>query len=549
LPRRALLHLRLAEALQALDADDFESLAYHFARAGQAEPARIYSLRAAERARQLLALKDATEHYHTALALWPEADPAGRAETLYRMGHCQWVSAETNRALETFQAARALFEQLGEWVKASDSERVIGRLCWEMGEREAARLHHQRALALLEGVPESVELGRAFSAISQMHLVAGEYDQAVTWGERALALAHRLGAEDVMVHALNNIGSARMHVYQFDPPDGLDLLRDSLRRALTLGLAHDACRAYFNLGEDLTGLCRYAEARAVFEELYAYAERIQAQIFPSAAVRRLAALDWSGGRWAEVLDRWQALLKSSTGVWGVWAARLVGRIYNDLGRTEAARLELERTLPRVLNWGEVQIIVPHLEQLARAYAALGSEADADQTVQRFLDLIDRSPYLDWSCIMPVIFACSWYTTRPETLAAARACLPRLERAHNQFRTMESEAALAEGQGIIALAEGAPLAATHHFRQAAAAWEALGRPYDQARVLKGLGNALHTWHTQHPQVGPVDSYSASARLACSQALAILDSLAAQVSDPVLRTSFLGSQLYREVAGLI
>jgi tetratricopeptide (TPR) repeat protein len=369
--------------------------------------------------------------------------------------------------------------------------------------------------------------------------------QAATWGERALALAVRLGAEDVTVHALNNIGSARNHVHEFDPPRGLELLRDSLRRALALGLAHDACRAYFNLGEDLVGLCRYAEARAVFEELYVYSQRVQAQIFPGGAFRRLAALDWSCGRWAEVLDRWPALLKLSTGVWGVWAARLVGRIYNDLGRIEMARLEMERTLPRVLKWGEVQIIVPHLEQLARAYAALGAEAEAGQTIQHFLDLIDRSPYLDWSCTMAVIFACSWYTTRPETLAAAHACLPRLERAHSQFHTLESEAALAEGQGIIALAEGASPTATHHFRQAAAAWEALGRPYDQARALKSLGSALHAWHTQHPQAGPVDSYLSSARPALAQALAILDSLAAQVSDPVLKTSFLGSQLYREV----
>lgn len=108
--------------------------------------------------------------------------------------------------------------------------------------------------------------------------------------------------------------------------------------------------------------------------------------------------------------------------------------------------------------------------------------------------------------------------------------------------------MAEGQGIITLAEGEWPAATHHFRQAAAAWEALGRPYDQARTLKGLGSALHAWHTQHPQhpqAGPVESYLSSARLALGQALAILDSLATQVSDPVLKTSFLGSQLYQEV----
>ena len=532
--RQAYWHRKIAEAIQAFRPNDFEILAYHFAHAGEDESARGYYLRAGDRARQLVALKDAVEHYRAALERWPETDAAGRADTLYKLGQCQWVSMETQSALESFEAARALFEQLGERVKAGDTERVVGRLYWELGDRDSAIPHHQRALALLEQAPETVELARALSAISQMHLVAAEFDQAISWGERALALAERLEAEDVIVHALNNIGSSRIHMHEFDPERGIEMLRDSLRRALALGLAHDACRAYFNLGEDLAGLCRYAEAREAFEELYAYARHVQAQLFPGGAFRRLAALDWAGGHWAEVLARWQELLKWSAGVWGVWAARLIGRIYNDLGRSEVARLELERTLPRILKWGENQLTVPHLEQLARAYAALGLEAEAGETVRHFLDLMDRSPYLDWGCTMPMLFACSWYAARQETLEAARACLPRLERSDHQFRIPESQTALTEGRGIVALAEGLPHIAAEHSRQAAAGWEAIDRPYDQARALKNLGHAL---------VASGDP--AVARLAFDDSFTILDFLAAQVADPVLKQPFLNSQLFREV----
>jgi hypothetical protein len=63
---------------------------------------------------------------------------------------------------------------------------------------------------------------------------------------------------------------------------------------------------------------------------------------------------------------------------------------------------------------------------------------------------------------------------------------------------------------------------------------MGRPYDQARALSGLGRAL----------AAVDD-SASARRAFDQALGKYDSLAAQLDDVELKRSFLNSGPVREV----
>jgi hypothetical protein len=67
------------------------------------------------------------------------------------------------------------------------------------------------------------------------------------------------------MHALHSIGAA--YVAHPDRDRGLAMLQDSLRRALAMELSHDACRAYFNLGE----------------------------------------LDWLGGGWAAALARRQGL--------------------------------------------------------------------------------------------------------------------------------------------------------------------------------------------------------------------------------------------------
>jgi hypothetical protein len=63
---------------------------------------------------------------------------------------------------------------------------------------------------------------------------------------------------------------------------------------------------------------------------------------------------------------------------------------------------------------------------------------------------------------------------------------------------------------------------------------LGHPYDQARALSGLGQAL-------AQAGDRDG----AQLASAQAEELINVLAAQLEDPALKSSFLNSPLVRKI----
>ena len=60
----------------------------------------------------------------------------------------------------------------------------------------------------MEPLGDSVELAHGYGGLSTIYLLATELDEALAWGERALVLGERLSAEDVIVHALNNIGTA-----------------------------------------------------------------------------------------------------------------------------------------------------------------------------------------------------------------------------------------------------------------------------------------------------------------------------------------------------
>ena len=117
------------------------------------------------------------------------------------------MTAGLNGALKCYETAYREFDRLGDLLQAGEMQRRIGRVYWEQPDRPAALQHYYQAYEILKQAPESVELAWATSSISQLHMLGFEPEDAISWCERALAMAERLGAEDVIVDTLNNLGS------------------------------------------------------------------------------------------------------------------------------------------------------------------------------------------------------------------------------------------------------------------------------------------------------------------------------------------------------
>jgi tetratricopeptide (TPR) repeat protein len=265
--RRRRLHLRAAQAIEAVHPDDFEVLAYQYNDAGDVERARQFYVRAGDRA-QRTAPAEAARFYQAALDRWgDDEDLAGRAEVMARLGYCLWVIDDIQGGLKCYETAYTLFDQLGNRTQSGEMQRMIGKLYWQQADRGLALQHIQQALAIQEQGPETVELAHAIDAIAQMYMLAHENDQALAWGERTLKLAETLGAEDVSVSALNDIGCSLAQSGNFEI--GYENLQESLTRAISAGLFQLASRSYFNLGIMYQRECRYKQAEDTMKELYA----------------------------------------------------------------------------------------------------------------------------------------------------------------------------------------------------------------------------------------------------------------------------------------
>ncbi|HMR65490.1 MAG TPA: tetratricopeptide repeat protein [Anaerolineae bacterium] len=192
-------------------------------------------------------------------------------------------------------------------------------------------------------------------------------------------------------------------------------------------------------------------------------------------------------------------------------------------------MESELQTARTLD--EAQTTVPHLGQLSRSLAALGQEAETELIIQEFLTLNERTPYGHAYSIPSLLPACRWLVHRQatsEALESLQFCLQQLERLEAQLQSLESAAGLAEARGLAAVYNQQPALAVEQFQRVAAHWANLNRPYDQARVLHDLGQALNQTKDT-PQ----------AQSAFKQALDLIERLADQLEEPELKASFLHS----------
>ncbi|MFN2587163.1 MAG: AAA family ATPase [Actinomycetota bacterium] len=198
LPRRQRLHLRVAEAMEKVHAEDLPAhaagIAHHLYSAGvAADPAKTqeYLVMAGDRAMEGTAFEEALKYFEEACELRAAQSDSERASLLYRVGLARRSLGRLDEGLSAWRDALALYEAAGDVASVAAVTPEIGlQLGW------AARW------------PEALEIaGRGLAAIgdaatadrARLHGIAaiglgwaGDYDGAMQMIDAAEALAREL---------------------------------------------------------------------------------------------------------------------------------------------------------------------------------------------------------------------------------------------------------------------------------------------------------------------------------------------------------------------
>ncbi len=275
-------------------------LSHHADAAGDVEAVLRYAPEAGERAAGLCVHREAAEQFARALRHAAALEPERRAELWERRSYESYLSQQFDDAVLARRAALALHQERGDRVREGDSRRWLSRLAWFAADRATAVREARRAVELLEAEPPGRELAMAYSNASQLSMLAGDVGEALECGDLAIELAERLGETEILVHALNNVGSAEVSGRL---PGGVAKLERSLALALEYGYEEHVARAYTNLGAGEVWAHDFANADRHLSTGIAYCDEHDLDPWRVYMSGWVARVRFDQGRWDEAAER------------------------------------------------------------------------------------------------------------------------------------------------------------------------------------------------------------------------------------------------------
>jgi DNA-binding CsgD family transcriptional regulator/tetratricopeptide (TPR) repeat protein len=387
--RRARLHGAALRALTAVPGTSADPalLAHHAEQAGDAVAVLEFAPAAGDRAAAVGAHREAAGQYQRAVRFSAAAPLTVLARLHERLSYECYLSDQPDQAAAARRQALIAYRSLGDRRGEGESLCWLARLLFFASRDAEAEAAVRDAIGLLESLPASRELAMAYSTFSYMRLLAGYTADAISWGERAIAVADRIRDAEVLIHALNNVGTAE---YSAGCDPGRDKLQRSLDLARAAGLTEHVVRAYVNLSSVGVDWRQYDLADRYLRDGIGYAsgQGVDAWRWYLLAIRSRA--DFERGKWTEAAQTAGVVLAAArpTSFARLAALLVIARIKARRGEPGCGPLLDEAARIADLN-GHLQLTGP--VAIARAEVAWldGAGAAIPARTQEAFDLASR----------------------------------------------------------------------------------------------------------------------------------------------------------------
>jgi DNA-binding CsgD family transcriptional regulator/tetratricopeptide (TPR) repeat protein len=304
------LHAAALDALRSRTSQDTElaRLAHHAEAAGDCEAVLAFAPRAARQAEALHANREATAQYARALRCAEGLSDQERLTILEAYARAADLAAWGVAGLRPRQELIALARRLGDRIAVAEHLGWLAVTLALDGQHVEATQAVSEALTLLDGLPEGLVHATIYGHLAHLGMLAGNLDEAVIWGERAIALAEQLGDIERILLGLNIVGQAWMQ--RGETEQGRAALERGLLLAQEAELPGFIAAAQANLGTGHVDDYRFDEADRVLDEGIAYTTDRDLDIWHWDMMVRLALSRQAQGRWTEATELAASVLRN-----------------------------------------------------------------------------------------------------------------------------------------------------------------------------------------------------------------------------------------------
>jgi len=448
--RQQSLHARVLSILAERPGTALARLAHHADGAGSARDVLRFAPLAGSNAAAVGAHSEAAAHYRVALRHSNGLTPFEHALLQEQYSYECYLTDQGEEAIKARHSSLEIWRATGERLREGDTLRWLSRLNWFVGRRTEADRYAAEAIDALESLAPGPELAMAYSNRSQLDMLAHEVPSAIEWAQRTIKLAEALGRSDILSHALNNLGTARLIA---DDPAGREDLERSLEIALAADFQEHAARAYTNLASASVSMRDYGRGARYLDDGITYCDDHDLDSWRLYMLSCRARARFEQADWDRASEDTEAVLRDprTAAISRVTALTVLGHMRIRRGDPDS-RSPLEQARVLVSDIRESQRIAPLASAFADAAWLAADREGVIREVQPAYELArdQRDP---WSKGMLAIWL--WRAGSLQQIPTD-------------------------------IAEPYALEIAHDWQGAARAWQELGCPHERANMLAWYG---------------------------------------------------------------
>lgn len=380
--------------LESFEQDKEEERIIHLAKnANEYELVAQYAPLAAQKAACLGAHVEASKLYYSAIEYYQGNDKCKLIGFYEAYAYECYLISKIKEAIIYQGKSLSIWKEKGDIEKTGNCMRFLSRLWWYDGNRKKAESYGNQAIEMLADQPASRAKAMAFSNMSQLKMLSDEPDDCIFWGNKAIEIAKELADDEILSHALNNMGTAQMGTESFRER-GIRLLKDSLDIALKNSYHEHAARAYVNLAANAVKMKDYKLGKKTLDDGISYCEKRDLDSWSTYLQAFKARMNLETGRWNEAGQIVDSLMKNENQVSIVKIVALVVKATLNMRRGEAGALQLLAEAKTIaFETMELQRIIPVFVALLEYEWLTGKEIIEQADIDMIINMMSYMGYL------------------------------------------------------------------------------------------------------------------------------------------------------------
>jgi DNA-binding CsgD family transcriptional regulator len=306
--RRALIHTKIMDALLGSGSDDDARLAFHAEGAGNAELVLAHAPRAGARAAELGARREAAAQYERALRSVPETDIHRRAELLDSLAHQLDFADRQQDLLEACSAAVALWHELGDSERESDSLLTLAGSLWWLCRGADSWMASKAQLKLAKPLGPSPQLAKAYNNLAGRRVSRGRYEESLALIRQVRAMSEQLSLDSDVIGESLNIEAQVLYAIGVGKDWTLPM-RAALETALSGGNEYRAGELFATMYWMLCGELRYEEGEPIYRQAMSYCDVHDIGLSANCLLAERVGVFEKLGRWEECVSMTHMLLE------------------------------------------------------------------------------------------------------------------------------------------------------------------------------------------------------------------------------------------------